>query len=458
MRKVDCSHDVAIVGGGVAGLAAAGVLARAGRSVVILEARTRLGGRIWTRREAPGAWPIELGAGFVHGGSPRFLALLREAGATTAPVADHHWLGDPGELIPADGAWERIDGVMRRIGPEVRGALGAWLRRGAGALDEIELELIRGFVEGFHGASLDAISAPTLYRTAIAGPEAQFRVDGGYDRLVELLCAKLPRERVAIERGAPVTRITWAPGRVGLAAANGVRCTARAVIVTVPLGVLQARAPQPGAIAFEPRLPDKQDLWGRLPYAHALRLVLQLRAEAWDREVLPADLRRDQGRGFGFLHARSGALQVWWSQAPAPLLVGWVGGPAAAKLANASNEEVFERGLEDLAARLGRRKADLATLVEGWHLHNWSKDPYSRGAYSFSVAGREAAPRQLAQPVGGTIFFAGEATADALELGTVHGALASGERAAEEVLRALRAAWGRAVASTRWENERAAWT
>ena len=84
------------------------------------------------------------------------------------------------------------------------------------------------------------------------------------------------------------------------------------------------------------------------------------------------------------------------------------------------------------AALVGR------SAVVAWETHNWSRDPFSRGAYSFIVAGQENAAEKLRQPVQDTLFFAGEATADGEEIGTVHGALASGLRAAEEAGAALK--------------------
>ena len=89
--------------------------------------------------------------------------------------------------------------------------------------------------------------------------------------------------------------------------------------------------------------------------------------------------------------------------------------------------------LGSLAPIWGVSAKALRAQLTGWWAHDWSDDPFTRGAYSYPVAGYESGPAQLGKPVGGTLFFAGEATAE--ELGTVHGALASGIRAAKEVLR-----------------------
>jgi monoamine oxidase len=118
------------------------------------------------------------------------------------------------------------------------------------------------------------------------------------------------------------------------------------------------------------------------------------------------------------------------------VLVGWTGGPAAKKLAGKTSASVFREAKRTLAKLLDLDEQRLASMIADFRTHDWTSDPLTRGAYSFSVAGHETAPAKLAKPVANTVFFAGEATADPLELGTVHGALSSGERAAGEIERA----------------------
>jgi monoamine oxidase len=108
------------------------------------------------------------------------------------------------------------------------------------------------------------------------------------------------------------------------------------------------------------------------------------------------------------------------------------------KLAGRPPKEIFKQARRTLAKLLGCREAALAKSILDWRTHDWAMDPLTRGAYSFSVAGQEKAPREIARPVASTLFFAGEATADPLELGTVHGALASGERAAREIIAVIK--------------------
>src|SRR5215469_8773396 len=108
----DC--DVIVIGAGAAGLIAAVELLEAGHSVCLLEARDRVGGRIWTRRETGVAVPIELGAEFVHGHAPITEGLLTAAGATVIEASDSHFALEDGELMPGGGFFPHIRAAMKK--------------------------------------------------------------------------------------------------------------------------------------------------------------------------------------------------------------------------------------------------------------------------------------------------------------------------------------------------------
>jgi monoamine oxidase len=424
--------DVIVVGAGAAGLAAAARLARKLKRIVVLEARDRIGGRIWAERLQTWPTPVELGAEFVHTGNASMSAWLRRGKLKQEPVADCHWLVEQGRGIAVPAAWERIDAVMRRIGPRFRGSFGEWMGRHAEELPAVDRVLASTFVEGFHGAPLDRMSARTLYR-ATFGEEEQTRLRAGYGELVDTLQRSLPKDRVRLELGAVISRVQWRRGAVMLT--DGARrWRANAALLTVPAGVLRARAGERGAIQFSPKLPGKDQAWRALGVGHALRIVLRLRRDVWARGFLPSELRAHRGRAFGFVHSDESAFPVWWSKAPHPVFIGWTGGPAAERMTGWTPERIHREARRALARLFACAESAIDRAVLDWRTHDWAGDPFTRGAYSFSVAGEEDAPKRAAAPVQNTLFFAGEATADALELGTVHGALASGERAAEEIL------------------------
>ena len=332
-------------------------------------------------------------------------------------------------------AWDRIDEVMKRIGPRYRKSFGGWLKTYGSKIDATDRTLAETFVKGFQGAPLAQMSAHTLFE-ASKEEEVQFRIPRGYGELVSVLERRMPSNRVRLHLNTVVQRVAWKRGEVMVFAGHG-RWRARAVLVTVPLGVLRAGAGEVGGIRFDPALRVKQRLWRKLEVGHAVRVVLRMRADVWRRGVVPSEMRAKSGRAFGFLHSAEEFFPVWWAEAPRPILVGWTGGPAALKLAGRPPKEIFEEARGTFAKLLGCRETALAKTILDWRTHDWATDPFTRGAYSFSIAGNENAPWEIARPVASTIFFAGEATADPLELGTVHGALSSGERATREIIAAI---------------------
>jgi monoamine oxidase len=164
-----------------------------------------------------------------------------------------------------------------------------------------------------------------------------------------------------------------------------------------------------------------------------VKIVFLFRERFWEEEGLLAD--REDRFDLNFLHSRAASVPTWWTAAPAqvPMLTGWAGGPSAQKLLSENDDTIAEIALRSLGQILKVTPRRLKTLLEARYTHNWKKDPFSRGAYSFTGVGGRRSHRALARPVAGTLFFAGEAT-DADQSGTVAGAIASGQRAARELL------------------------
>ena len=237
----------------------------------------------------------------------------------------------------------------------------------------------------------------------------QFRIAGGYDALIAWLRAGLDPDRAAIRLGTPVTEIAWRRGEVRV-----LDWRAKAAVITVPAGVLKA----PDAIRFTPELSDKKRALERIEVGHVVKIILRFRERFWDDCT--------------FIHSDDAHVPTWWTTAPvrAPVMTGWAGGHAADRLL--AEGDVIERGITSLASILGVPRRRVASKLDAAHTHDWQADPFSRGAYSYAGVGGSEAYRALARPVASTLFFAGEATSD--QTGTVAGAIASGRRAARQIL------------------------
>lgn len=430
------TFDVVVIGAGAAGLLAARRLAEAGRRVVVLEARDRVGGRISS--EEPRGWrgAVELGAEFVHSGNEVLEAVLKEAKVRKRPIEERHWLAGDGRQARMDDAWDRIYAVMGKIGPRFRGDFARWLERHGDDVPAPDRALAEAFVKGFNGAPLERMSARALFE-ASKEDEEQFRPSKRYASVAEILARQLVGAGGRVELRREVRRVVWSRGGVQVVDRRGDGWSGRCALVTLPLGVLKAKDGERGAVRFEPRLAGKEKVLANIESGHARRVVLRMREDIWRRGPIPAAMRAREGRAFGFMHSEEDAFPVWWSEAPRPVLVGWTGGPAAAAMSGWSEAKVVRAACAALAKLLGCAEKQVRAAVLEARTHDWAADPFTRGAYSFAVAGAEQAPERLARAVGGVLFFAGEATADVLELGTVHGALASGERAAREMERRL---------------------
>ena len=304
--------DVIVVGGGVAGLAAAGELGRRGFNVTLLEARDRLGGRVWTVRPSGWGLPVELGAEFVHTGNDPMWRLMRKHRLGTIAVPPRHWLFRDSRLQKIDDIAERIEHVTGQIDARrMRGwSFARFLRGQVKTLDPIDRDLATGFVEGFQAAPAARMSASAIAEETLEDDE-QFSLPRGYDRVVHALVSELPKKRVAIFSEAAVTRITWRRNDV-IVRAGGRDFSARAAIIALPLGVWQARPPARGAVEFAPPLRARQRLIDKMGVGHVMRLTLRFDARRW-KSMLPDPLRRVARGGWGFVHSRLEGVPVWWA-------------------------------------------------------------------------------------------------------------------------------------------------
>jgi monoamine oxidase len=422
--------DVIVIGAGVAGLTAARDLSAARLRVLVLEARDRLGGRIRTHQTPDG--PIELGAEFVHGAVEEILGVAREARLSLREV-DRSAPSETreGNSSVRQASFSAIDAVLARASGSNDESFQDLVDR-VDVDPETKTHALR-LVEGYHAADPTKISVQSLLDNTAAderpGAERQFRFAGGYDGLVTALQQQLVHERCTVELDAVATAIVWERKQVVVRLADGAERRAPHVVVTVPLGVLKA-----GAIEFFPRLPDKEEALRRLEMGAAARVSLQFKDDAW--------VGRDPFSADGLLFTGHPLFPVWWVSQPAPrtVITGWGGRRGALRLAKLGETERLRLALDELSVALGVEASRLRDSLQGAFHHDWQSDPFSRGAYSYAAVGGRRAGIELAAPVESTLFFAGEATQSDGRNATVHGAIASGQRAAKQVLAASDAA------------------
>jgi monoamine oxidase len=426
--------DVLVLGAGMAGLAAADRLAAAGRRVLVVEARDRVGGRMHTLASDDGAFPIEMGPEFVQGDDEGLLDLIRSAGLALEHIPERHQIG-PGRAAAAYPDVRRIlaDLLERSADGDrpVAELVGNWQ---LGRPREEVRPLIQ-YLEGFHAADLSRMGSRSLAENERAEDEdgeAMQRVREGYGALVRSLAARLDPARVELRLGSVVRGIRWRPGQVDVelesaAGTSSGKLAALQAVVTLPLGVLQRAPGAPGALTLDPWPEDWRRQLARLNMGVAHRVTLVFDARWW---------ASDGDDGPSFVHGADEPFPVWWTALPhhRPVLVGWVGGPRAAALTGRPPEDVRRLGIESLSSIFGRGAAELGERLRAFHFHDWAADPFAGGAYSYGGIGAIEARAALAEPVAGTLVLAGEAVAQEGRNATVHGALASGRAAAARLL------------------------
>jgi len=442
------TFDAIVIGAGAAGLAAARALSGAGHRVCLIEARNRIGGRVFSRTVPGLPSPIELGAEFIHGENASTFSIADAAALAVVELPDDHWWSRDGKWGEVRDFWGQIDRVRAKIRTRRDISFDEFLRSRRELSPRLR-QLARSFVEGYHAAHADRISAAAL-RTADGEQEdgrkgnRQFRLASGQHDLIAWLRAGLDPDRVDVRLGTVVSHVQWSRGAVSVEGRSVVTSTterfrAKAVVLTIPIGVWKAPRDQEGAIRFEPALRGKERVLEKIEPGHVVKIAFQFRERFWDdpaflAERLPAG-RMKSVSAVNFLHTTDRFMPTWWTAAPlrSPILTGWAGGPAADALLAEGSDTMIDRAIDSLGVVWGMPRRRIESLLAATFTHDWQSDPFSRCAYSYAAVGGQNAHEALASPIQKTLFFAGEATSGD-ETGTVAGAIESGRRVARQIL------------------------
>jgi len=438
-------HDVVVIGAGVAGLACAQRLQAADVDFVVVEAADRVGGRIQTNFTLGGGRPFEIGALMVHGKRVITHEWLRESGMHARPLPTtkraRFWrngrlerLPLPGNLLHRtigfrafyQGAFSLPKKLVGYDGQDV--SLAEWLgRQDALPGAKLLVELLYAHASAADTDSL-GVRGPAE-ESALAAEEfgyRNFQVVEGYDTLLARRAEPLAGR---IRLGTRVTAIErWAQGvRIDVVGPEGQEdeVRARRAVVTLPLGVLKSET-----VTFDPPLPEaKRAAIRAIAFGDAMIILLRLRDSDLARRL--GDFGLLWGEGPTSFHRPYVATRD-----PPDILDGFLVGREARRRAALSDAEVRDLTLEELRA-IVPPSVHVGT-VDAFACSRWPVHPFTRGGYSFLPPGGTVQHRKdLAAPVDGVLFFAGEATHTHGEPATVHGAIETGYRAATEVLKSL---------------------
>jgi monoamine oxidase len=402
--------DIVVIGAGAAGVAAGRQLLAARADFTVLEARSRAGGRAWT--EQSGGFPLDLGCGWLHSAEKNPWSNIAEAEGLhidrTAPPWGKQALScgfppeEQREFRAAIAAfYQRIDAA----GTEKDRPLADFLEPG-----NKWNPLLEAMSTYINGVELDRASMCDY--AAFEDSGINWRVVEGYGTAVADYGRPLP-----LIFDCPVTRIDHGGKRLRIETTRGA-ISARAAIITVPTALIAEEA-----IRFAPALPDKLDAAAGLPLGLANKAFLALAGA----EHFPPE-----SRIFGKPHP-SGAANYHVRAFGRPLIEAYFGGRLARELEEAGAQALGEFAVEELCNLVGN---DLRPKLKVLAASGWRRDPFARGSYSYALVGREVARKQLASPVDGRLFFAGEACS-VYSFSTAHGAYQTGVMAAEAALAAV---------------------
>ncbi|MCY3867539.1 MAG: NAD(P)/FAD-dependent oxidoreductase [Chloroflexi bacterium] len=424
---------VIVIGAGIAGLSAAYHLKGAGIEATVLEARDRIGGRVWTNRDFADI-PVEFGAELIHGRSP---AVNTWAWVEKLGLRTWHWnKRDDSMIRTEDGDWLTM-GEARAQDPELEVTrtwelgdapeprddedLGSYLRR-IGFSDR-QLRYVQRSFANAEGERMEWLNAAAHLQPppdTSGGPRgldsdgadeySDFRILDGYDSYYERLADGLD-----IRLNCDVRAIDWTDD-VQVIADGGKSYAADAAVITLPLGVLQS-----DRVRLTPPLPrQKREALAGLKMGPVMKLVY-----LFDEPLLEPSI--------GAIYAK-GNPPMWWSPSLgrascATVWTGFVTGDYAREMLALGEDAALKKGLETLRAELG--KPTLQFAKARWV--NWPADPYALGGYSVCRPGHYDAREKLAQATP-PLFWAGEASAPHHLTAMVHGAYFTGQRAAREIM------------------------
>ena len=426
------SFDVIIIGAGAAGLIAALELAQTGKKVAVIEAKDRVGGRACTVYDDRFDLPVELGAEFIHGELKLTRMLLKKANADAYKLKGDIWQNEDGTFDDQKDFIENYSALnkkFKQLNQDISIADFTENYLQGPQFDELRFTL-KNYVEGYYAGDMKKASTYFLKEELNNSDDIQFRIEGGYAKLIDYLYNHCREKGVAFYLSNPVKNIKWRKDRVEIDS-EGNHLAAQKILITVPIGVLQSES-----IQFSPSIPKQIDAAKNLGFGPVIKTILQFDEAFWKNKTLTQN--RDLSK-MGFLFSKQ-IIPTWWTYYPkdAAMLTGWSGGPHAEEIKNLPEEEILQKAVQSLSEIFSIDASEIQQRLRAWYVASWINDPYCRGGYSYEVVDAEKWKGILKQGVDDTIYFAGEGLFSGTEIGTVEAALVSGRETAHQMVASFR--------------------
>jgi monoamine oxidase len=420
--------SIIIIGAGAAGLSAARSLSKTGKQVTVLEARNRVGGRIFTSTDGGFSQPVENGAEFIHGDLPLTQRLAKEAGVKFREGDGKQWNVESGKKEQGeffDAGWDKLFKALKKLDHDV--SIGEFLDSNFGDKKYHSLrESVKRFVQGFDAADPYKASAFAL-RTEWTETDATtgYHLIGGYSLLMEHMFNQCKTAGVTFYFSMVVKEIYWQNGKATVIAEGGERFDAEKLIITIPPAVLKTNAVQ-----FFPEMPEQQKAIQKIETGGVIKFLVEFTEEVWEKGD-SKEFRKFPDAHFIFSDAY---VPTWWTQNPSelPLLTGWLSGPSSLSL-KLNDEELLNEGIRSLGYIFDCPDNIVRSKIRAAKVVNWVNDPFAKGAYAYKTVETTQVIKLLSQPVEDTVYFAGEAYYHGPEMGTVEAALVTGEEVAGKI-------------------------